>query len=145
MKLGFNLVSKILYEKNTYWDKKNELDLHTNCKKKNHARSWCTSDTCFKVCKQPGHTLDIKTCPHYEPQKHLINSLLWRRRRAVQFFFQVSCISVALNTNLLNTLFSTQKRYDAGILNPQTYLKTQLTRSPLIGKKSKQKNNGSQN
>ncbi|XP_062571631.1 uncharacterized protein LOC134254695 [Saccostrea cucullata] len=44
----------------------------TNCWSTNHTRSRCTSDTCCKVCKQPGHAPGDKSCPHYEPQKHVI-------------------------------------------------------------------------
>lgn len=51
--------------------KKTENLICTNCWKTNHTRSRCTSETCCKVCKQPGHTPGDKTCPHYEPQKLL--------------------------------------------------------------------------
>ncbi|XP_062583223.1 uncharacterized protein LOC134244991 [Saccostrea cucullata] len=44
----------------------------TNCWGTNHTRSRCTSATCCKVCKQPGHAPGDKSCPHYEPQKHVI-------------------------------------------------------------------------
>lgn len=38
---------------------------------KNLARSRCTSETCCKACKQPGHSPGNEACSHFQPQKHL--------------------------------------------------------------------------
>lgn len=98
----------------------------TNCWKTNHTSSRCTSETCCKVCNQPGHTPGDKTCPHYEPQKLLTP---FCGEDVLSNCFPCELDFCGIKHKSAEHAFQYTKAVRLGILNPQTSLKTQLTHS----------------
>ena len=54
-----------------YGQPKRESNLLCHCWKTDHTRSRCSSETCCKVCKLPGHSPGDESCPHFQIQKNL--------------------------------------------------------------------------